>query len=99
MIIPSRLKPSLDQSEIQKLASESAQRLASSKTKRTREELETDFATVEYFADMIDFFEQIAIQRGLPAQAYEIFERSHYAISQSLIDIEDELSKLDPSLD
>lgn len=68
---------------------EAARRLAYEKAK-------SELATVEGICEMVDDFEQVAIERGLPDGAYEIFEEEHTHIGRALVDLYQWLDRLSP---
>ena len=45
---------------------------------------------------MIDDFEELATTVGLPAGAYEVFEKAHIAIGRALLELNRQIAELDP---
>ena len=56
--------------------------------------VQQDLAGVEGICAMVDDFELLATQQGLPEGAYEAFERAHLAIGNALLVLNPKLAEL-----
>lgn len=60
--------------------------------------LQKDLQAMDGICRMIDDFEELAKSSGLPAGAYEVFEKAHLDIGNCLIEINQRLRDLEQDL-